>query len=69
MKALVQRVKKASVTINNELYSEIASGLLVFLGVTKFDTVENGDKLAQKLAKKLNVPFVITDATSLPEAG
>ena len=50
MKALVQRVKKASVTINNELYSEIASGLLVFLGVTKFDTVENGDKLAQKLA-------------------
>ena len=50
MKALIQRVKKASVTIENELYSEIGSGLLVFLGVTKSDTTENGEKLAQKIA-------------------
>ena len=50
MKALIQRVKKASVTIENELYSEIGSGLLVFLGVTKSDTAENGEKLAQKIA-------------------
>lgn len=50
MKALIQRVKKASVTIENELYSEIDSGLLVFLGVTKSDTAENGEKLAQKIA-------------------
>lgn len=49
MKALIQRVKKASVTIENELYSEIGSGLLVFLGVTKSDTTENGEKLAQKI--------------------
>jgi len=50
MKALIQRVKKASVIIENELYSEIGSGLLVFLGVTKSDTTENGEKLAQKIA-------------------
>ena len=49
MKALIQRVKKASVTIENELYSEIGSGLLIFLGVTKTDTFENSVKLAQKI--------------------
>lgn len=49
MKALIQRVKKASVTIENELYSEIGSGLLIFLGVTKTDTFENSGKLAQKI--------------------
>ncbi len=49
MKALIQRVKKASVTIENELYSSIEAGLLVFLGVTKSDTLENSQKLAQKI--------------------
>lgn len=49
MKALIQRVKKASVTIENEMYSEIGSGLLIFLGVTKTDTFENSEKLAQKI--------------------
>ncbi len=49
MKALVQRVKKASVTIDDKLYSKIDHGLLVFLGVQKGDSKENADKLAQKL--------------------
>ena len=49
MKALVQRVKKASVTIDDKLYSKIDQGLLVFLGVQKGDSQENADKLAQKL--------------------
>lgn len=49
MKALIQRVKRASVTINGELYSEIAAGLLVFLGVEKGDCAENAEKLATKL--------------------
>lgn len=49
MKALIQRVKNASVTIDGELYSSIGAGLLVFLGVTKSDTVENPEKLAQKI--------------------
>ena len=49
MKALIQRVKRASVTINSELYSEIGYGMLVFLGVEKGDTEENAKKLSEKL--------------------
>ncbi len=49
MKALIQRVKRASVTIEDKLYSQIGTGLLVFLGVEKGDTQENADKLAAKL--------------------
>ncbi len=49
MKALIQRVKKASVTIENNLYSQIGKGLLVFLGVEKVDSEENSAKLAQKI--------------------
>ena len=50
MKALVQKVKYASVTINSELYSRIGNGLLVFLGVEKGDSEENALNLAKKLA-------------------
>lgn len=49
MKALIQRVKSASVTIDGEMYSKIGKGLLVFLGVEKEDTVENCEKLSQKV--------------------
>ena len=49
MKALIQRVKSASVTIDGESYSKIGKGLLVFLGVEKEDTVENCEKLSQKV--------------------
>lgn len=51
MKALIQRVKRASVTIENELYSKIGAGLLVFLGVEKSDSEENADKLVDKISK------------------
>lgn len=50
MKALIQRVKRASVTIDEKLYSQIGAGMLVFIGVEKGDTAENADKLAEKLA-------------------
>lgn len=49
MKALIQRVKRASVTIDGELYSQIGKGILVFLGVEKGDKKENADKLVEKL--------------------
>lgn len=49
MKALIQRVKRASVTIEGELFSAINSGILVFLGVEKGDEKENTEKLAQKI--------------------
>ena len=50
MKALIQRVKKASVTIDGKLYSKIDKGILVLLGVEKGDEKINAEKLAQKLA-------------------
>lgn len=49
MKALIQRVKQASVTIDGELYSSINNGMLILLGVTKDDTTENAEKLVRKL--------------------
>ena len=51
MKALIQRVKSASVTIDGILYSKIDAGILVLLGVEKGDTQENADKLVDKLSK------------------
>ncbi len=50
MKALIQRVKKASVTIDGELYSKIDKGLLILLGVEKDDEIENSQKLVQKVS-------------------
>jgi D-tyrosyl-tRNA(Tyr) deacylase len=38
MKALIQRVKKVSVKIEGEKFSEIGSGLLIFLGVKEGDS-------------------------------
>ena len=51
MKALIQRVKSASVTIEGELFSSISKGILVFLGVEKSDEKENAQKLADKILK------------------
>ena len=50
MRALVQRVKSASVTIDNQLHSSIAEGLLVLLGVHVNDTIEQAQWLAHKVA-------------------
>ncbi|MBR2526123.1 D-tyrosyl-tRNA(Tyr) deacylase [bacterium] len=49
MKCLIQRVKRASVTINNKLYSKIEKGILALLGVEKGDNSENAIKLAEKV--------------------
>ena len=48
MKVLIQRVKRASVTISGELYSKIGHGLLVLVGIEKGDTEETVLKLAEK---------------------
>lgn len=49
MKALIQRVKSASVTIEGQIYSQIGAGMLIFLGVEKEDAIENAQKLSEKL--------------------
>lgn len=49
MRAVIQRVSEASVTIAGTKVAEIASGLLVLLGVTDSDTVEDIQWLSNKL--------------------
>ena len=49
MRALVQRVSRASVSVEGELVSEIGPGLLVLLGVTHDDTEQQADWLADKV--------------------
>ena len=51
MKALIQRVKRAAVTIDGSLYSSIGYGLLVFVGVEKSDDKFNAEKLVDKILK------------------
>ncbi len=49
MRAVVTRVKQASVTIDGELVSKIGQGFLVLLGVHKEDTEANAKKIADKI--------------------
>lgn len=51
MKGLIQRVKKASVTIDGKIHSQIKHGILILLGVEKGDNEQNADKLADKITK------------------
>ena len=50
MRAVVQRVSGASVTVREEVVGAIGSGLLVLLGVSKRDTQADADYLAEKIA-------------------
>lgn len=50
MKVLIQRVKHASVTIDNKLYSKIDKGILALVGIEKGDTIEQVQKMAKKLS-------------------
>lgn len=50
MKALLQRVKHAGVTVDNKKVADINQGLLIFLGVEKNDTQQQADYLAKKSA-------------------
>ena len=51
MKALVQRVTEANVTIDGEVVAEIGRGYLVLFGVTHGDTEAMADKLASRVVK------------------
>ncbi len=50
MRLVIQRVKKAAVTVNENVVGEIDKGLLVLLGVGENDSQENADWLVNKLS-------------------
>ena len=49
MKAVVQRVKKASISVDNEEIAQIGKGLVILLGVSGKDTEKEADFLAEKV--------------------
>ena len=51
MKFVIQRVKNASVTVDNNIVGSINKGFLVLIGITHTDTKEIADLLIKKLLK------------------
>jgi len=50
VKALLQRVTRASVTVGHDEVGKIGRGLVIFLGVAGGDTEKDAEYLAQKVA-------------------
>jgi D-tyrosyl-tRNA(Tyr) deacylase len=50
MRAVVQRVSKASVSVDDEIVGQIGHGVVVLVGVTHGDTSEQAEWLARKVA-------------------
>ena len=50
MKAVIQRVSQASVTIGNNIVADIQNGLLVFIGIEEADSQEDINWLTSKIA-------------------
>jgi len=51
MRAILQRVSRASVTIDGKKKSEIEKGLLIFVGIEDADTIEDIQWLSSKIAR------------------
>lgn len=51
MRVVIQRVSKASVTIDNKITSKIGNGLLILLGIENEDSNEDIDWLCSKIAR------------------
>ena len=49
MRVLIQRVNKASVSIEKKIHGEIDTGLLLFLGIETGDTIEDIEWLTKKI--------------------
>ena len=49
MKFVIQRVKNASVTVDNKIIGQIDHGFLVLIGITSSDTKEIADAMVKKL--------------------
>lgn len=50
MRAVIQRVRRASVTVDGDIVGQIEHGLLVLLGVHRTDSADRGRWLADKVA-------------------
>jgi D-tyrosyl-tRNA(Tyr) deacylase len=50
MRAVVQRVSRAQVTVNGEIMGQIGLGLVVLLGVSRDDTEADANYLSEKVA-------------------
>ena len=55
MKAVVQRVKSTSLSVDGALISEIGVGLAVYLGVETGDVESSADYLAKKNSKYAHI--------------
>lgn len=51
MRTIIQRVSKASVTINNQLFSSVESGILILIGIEESDNQEDIDWLVKKITQ------------------
>ena len=51
MKAVIQRVKSASVTVDGQLISTIGKGLLILAAIAKEDTAKDVESMAAKVLK------------------
>lgn len=49
MRAVLQRVKKASVTVDNQIVASIDKGLLVFIGIHRLDSEKEINWMADKI--------------------
>lgn len=74
MRAVIQRVKSASVKVDDELVSEIEAGLLIFLGIAHDDSEVEIDYIANKVANlrifedadgKMNCSLLETSGSAL----
>ncbi|GIF18414.1 D-tyrosyl-tRNA(Tyr) deacylase [Actinoplanes tereljensis] len=65
MRALVQTVSRASVTVDDEVIGKIEDGLLVLLGVTHDDT----PAIAGELARKVFEVRILDDEKSASDLG
>lgn len=74
MKAVIQRAKDASVVVGGEVIGNIDNGLVVLLGITHEDTIEDAKYLVQKIIhlrifedenEKMNLSLQDTDGSLL----
>jgi D-tyrosyl-tRNA(Tyr) deacylase len=65
MRAVIQTVGRASVTVGDEVVGAIEDGLLVLVGITHDDTAEKADTLARKIFEMR----ILDDEQSAQERG